>query len=127
MPRDYELALVVDTQLSDEDVDGTVKRYETLIGEQGEVVQVDRWGSRKLAYEIRKRQQGDYTFFAFRAEPSQIEAIDRTCRLDEAVLRHLVLQADIPPQAEAAEDADAAVESESAEEVESDEAEEVSE
>ena len=119
MPRDYELALIVDTQLSDEDVDETVKRYETLLGEQGaQVVNVDRWGSRKLAYEIRKRQQGDYTFFLFQAEPANIEAIDRACRLDEAVLRHLVLQTDIPPQAEEVTDSEEESTNEGAEEIE---------
>ena len=60
MPRDYEMALIVDTQLADDGVDQAVKRYEALLGEQGaEVANVDRWGARKLAYEIRKRQQGD--------------------------------------------------------------------
>ena len=53
-------------------------------------------GTRKLAYEIRKRQQGDYTFFQFRADPSAIADVDRACRLDEAVLRHLLLQIEIP-------------------------------
>ena len=98
MSREYELALIVDTQRPNQEVDETVAHYETLLGEQGaEVVDVDRWGARKLAYEIHKRQQGDYTFFQFRAEPSAIANVDRECRLDEAVLRHLILQVEIPP------------------------------
>ncbi len=97
MSREYEMALIVDTQRPNKEVDETVTRYETLLGEQGaEVVNVDRWGTRKLAYEIRKRQQGDYTFFQFRADPSAIADVDRACRLDEAVLRHLLLQIEIP-------------------------------
>jgi small subunit ribosomal protein S6 len=62
MSRDYEMALIVDTQ---ENADETVKRYESLLAEHGTVVNVDRWGVRRLAYEIHKRQQGDYTFFFF--------------------------------------------------------------
>lgn len=95
MPKDYELTLVVDTQLADGNVDDTVKRYESLLGERGAtVVQVDRWGLRKLAYEIQKRQQGDYTLFQFQAEPSAISEIDRACRLDETILRHMVILAE---------------------------------
>ena len=105
MSREYELALIVDTRRPNKEVDEAVARYETLLGEQGaEVVDVDRWGARKLAYEIRKRQQGDYAFFQFRAEPSAIANVDRACRLDEAVLRHLILQVEIPPAVEEAED-----------------------
>lgn len=105
MAREYELALIVDTQRPNKEVDEAVTRYEALLGEQGaEVVDVDRWGTRKLAYEIRKRQQGDYTFFQFRAEPSAVANVDRACRLDEAVLRHLILQVEIPPVVEEEDD-----------------------
>ena len=101
MSREYEMALIVDTQ---EDVDETVKRYEELLAGQGAtVVNVDRWGMRRLAYEIQKRQQGDYTFFQFEADPGAIAGVDRACRLDEAVLRHLILQTEIPAQEEEAE------------------------
>ena len=91
MPKDYEMTLIVDTQLAEGSVDETVARYEALIGEQGTLVHVDRWGARKLAYDIRKRQQGDYTFLQFQAEPEAVSEIDRACRLDDATLRHLII------------------------------------
>ena len=98
MSREYEMALIVDTQ---ENADETVERYEALLADQGAaVVNVDRWGVRRLAYEIDKRQQGDYTFFYFEADPGAIADVERACRLDEAVLRHLILQTEIPPQEE---------------------------
>ena len=104
MSRDYEMALIVDTQV---DADATVDRYASLLADQGAaVVNVDRWGVRRLAYEIQKRQQGDYTFFYFQADPGAIADVERACRLDEDVLRHLILQTDIPPQAEEEEDAE---------------------
>jgi small subunit ribosomal protein S6 len=112
MSRDYEMALIVDTQ---ENADETVKRYESLLAEHGTVVNVDRWGVRRLAYEIHKRQQGDYTFFLFRADPGAVAGVDRVCRLDEAVLRHLILQTEIPPQEEEVEDASDGTEEEDAE------------
>ncbi len=103
MSRDYEMALIVDTQV---DADKTVRHYESLLVDQGAtVVNVDRWGVRRLAYEIQKRQQGDYAFFYFQADAGAIADVDRACRLDEDVLRHLILQTEIPlPVAEEAED-----------------------
>lgn len=104
MSRDYEMALIVDTQV---DADATIDRYASLLADQGAaVVNVDRWGVRRLAYEIQKRQQGDYTFFYFQADQGAIADVDRACRLDEDVLRHLILQTDIPPQVEEEEDAE---------------------
>lgn len=91
MPKDYEMTLIVDTQLAEGSVDETVTRYESLIGEHGTLANVDRWGARKLAYDIRKRQQGDYTFFQFHAEPDVIAEIDRACRLDDTILRHMIV------------------------------------
>jgi len=113
MPKDYELTLVVDTQLSEEGgVDAAVSRYETLIGERGSVLNVDRWGTRKLAYDVRKRQQGDFTFFQFQVEPSAVAEIDRACRLDDAVLRHLVITIEHRAKIEEVEEADSESEAE---------------
>jgi small subunit ribosomal protein S6 len=115
MPKDYEMTLIVDTQLAEGNVDEAVTRYEGLVGEHGTLINVDRWGSRKLAYDIRKRQQGDYTFFQFQAEPEAISEVDRACRLDAAVLRHMIItvpggfKADEPEADEAeADEAEAA-------------------
>jgi small subunit ribosomal protein S6 len=90
--------MIVGTQ---ENADETVERYASLLADQGAtVVNIDRWGVRRLAYEIQKRQQGDYTIFYFEAGPGAIASLERACRLDEAVLRHLILQTEIPPQEE---------------------------
>jgi len=116
MSREYEMALIVDTQ---ENADETVERYASLLAEWGAtVVNIDRWGVRRLAYEIQKRQQGDYTIFYFQADPGAIANVERACRLDEDVLRHLILQTEIPPQEkedEAEELAEDVVEAEVAE------------
>ncbi len=98
MSREYEMALIVDTQ---ENADETVERYASLLADWGAtVVNIDRWGVRRLAYEIQKRQQGDYTIFYFQADQGAIANVERACRLDEAILRHLILQTEIPPQEE---------------------------
>ena len=103
MTRGYELALIVDTQLAEDGAEQTVKRYQDfLAGAGAALVNVDRWGVRKLAYEIRKHPQGDYSFLQFQSEPQVIAELDRACRLDEAVLRHMVVS--VPGGFEVAEE-----------------------
>ena len=127
MPKNYEMTLIVDTQLADGSVDEIVTRYETLVGEHGTIANVDRWGARKLAYEIRKRQQGDYTFVQFHAEPAAIAEIDRACRLDDAILRHLIITVPGGFEAKKTEAADLVDEDSDEDDVDSDDTEEDSE
>ncbi len=107
MVKDYEMVLIVDSQLPEEEVEGTSKRYQDFLTQNDATIgDVDRWGVRKLAYEIGNHQQGSYIIFRFQAESAVISELDRTCRLDESVLRHLIVlfeQVVEPPPDEAAE------------------------
>ena len=117
MAKAYELALLVNSQVS-EGGDEAAKRYEGLLSEHGAPkVTVDRWGVRKLAYEIAKQQQANYTFMQFEAAPSTLTALDRACRLDESVIRHMIVKIDSLPSTDEEEGAD----DESPEEAETDE------
>jgi small subunit ribosomal protein S6 len=92
MSGSYEMTIVVDSQIQEDGLAETVKRYEDLIASNdAKIFKVDRWGMRKLAYDINKQQQGNYTLFQFEADPKIIHDLDRACRLDEAVLRHLII------------------------------------
>ena len=92
MRKDYEIALIFNSQIPEEAVESALKRYEDFLGTQNaEVVQVVRWGVRKLAYEIARHQQGMYVFIQFQAEPGVVAELDRFCRLDESVLRYMIV------------------------------------
>ena len=101
MPNRYELALIVNTQAPDNAVDDLVARFDRLVSEGGgRSVEVDRWGARKLAYDIGKQQRGDYTFIRFEAPPEVLPEVDRMFKLDESVLRHLVVVDESPVEEE---------------------------
>ena len=92
MSKAYEMTLILDSQLSEEGVEESIKRYQDyLTGQGAQMVDVVRWGVRKLAYEIAKRQQGVYCFIRFLAEPRAVSDLDRMCRMDELVLRYMVV------------------------------------
>ncbi|HET9476529.1 MAG TPA: 30S ribosomal protein S6 [Dehalococcoidia bacterium] len=89
--RDYELVMVVDPEVGDEGLPGTVERVHGFIQERGgEIKNVDQWGRRRLAYPIRRRQEAYYVITHFSLEPQAIRALEGSLDLAEDVLRHLV-------------------------------------
>ena len=76
-PADEEVATLL-TQLSDQ---------VTSLG--AEVIKMENWGKRRLAYDIRKQREGTYAVLEVSAEPSTIKEFERQLRLNESVLRFL--------------------------------------
>lgn len=114
MVRHYELTMIVDSQSGDEAVNQTVEKYQSFLTDNGaDPVVADRRGVRKLAYEIKKHVQADYTYFQFsNGDPAVIHEMDRLLRLDLGVLRHLFIKIDeapvVPTEAPAEEEGDEA-------------------
>jgi small subunit ribosomal protein S6 len=91
----YELMYVVNTVLNDDQIEDICDRVVAFIREHnGDVVAEERWGSRRLTYPIEKKRNGYYTLVHFRAEPGLIARLDRALRINDDVLRHMVLRYD---------------------------------
>ena len=89
----YELLFFVNPTITDEARAGVMKRIEVALTENGgQVDNVDNWGKRKLAYEIDKLTEGDYTLVNFHADPTQIAELDRVLRINDAVKRHMIVR-----------------------------------
>jgi small subunit ribosomal protein S6 len=83
--------LVVDPEVGDEGLAGTVDRVNAFIQERGgEIKKVDQWGRRRLAYPIKRRQEGFYVVTHFSLDPQAIRALEGSLDLAEDILRHLV-------------------------------------
>ena len=88
----YELLYVVNPSADEEARAGVMKRIDVaIVGEGGVCDSVDDWGRRKLAYEIDHLTEGDYTLINFHAEPTQIAELDRVLRINDAVIRHIIV------------------------------------
>ena len=86
--RKYETIIVIDSLLKLEEIEGIINKYERFISANGgQVETIDRWGKRRLAYEIKKRQYGFYVMIRFDAPPAMIKQLDREYRLNEYLLR----------------------------------------
>jgi small subunit ribosomal protein S6 len=88
--RPYEMLVIVDPRPADEEVAALLTQLgEQLKGLGAEVGNVDNWGKRRLAYEMRKQREGTYAVFAVSAEPAMVKEFERQLRLNENVLRFL--------------------------------------
>jgi len=93
--RDYELVVVIDPEIDEERLSATLDRISQFVTTRGgEVIDVDRWGKRKLAYPIKRRSEGDYVITHFRLEPAQAAELEAGLRLSEEVLRHLLVRSE---------------------------------
>lgn len=89
--RNYELAYIADPELDDEQLTALHERVQALIeGAEGKLVNVDRWGKRKMAYPIDKHADGYYVIVQAQLPPSAGSSIERDLRLNEQILRFLI-------------------------------------
>jgi small subunit ribosomal protein S6 len=93
--RRYETIFIASPTLTDEQSDELVKQYEGIIAEQGgELLKTDKWGRKKLAYEVQKFSEGYYTLFEMNAGPNLIAELERRFRNNDVVIKYLSVRMD---------------------------------
>ncbi|MBQ8332017.1 MAG: 30S ribosomal protein S6 [Clostridia bacterium] len=117
----YESLFIVDVTKGETVTDATVNKFLSLIEANAEVVDVAKWGKRRLAYAINDMPEGYYVVATFKAEPSFPSELERLFNIDETIMRSMVLRLEYDAAekkaakiaaAEAAEAAAAAAETE---------------
>ncbi len=91
--RDYEAMFIVRPDLEEEAVEAVIAKFQGLVtGGGGTVTGIDRWGKRRLAYEIAGFMEGVYVVMAFSAEAAVARELERVFRITDEVIRHLVIR-----------------------------------
>jgi len=91
----YELMVILDPEIDERTVAPSLDKFLNVIRKDGGTVDnVDIWGRRRLAYEIKKKAEGIYAVVDFTATPATTAELDRQLNLSEAVMRTKVLRAD---------------------------------
>jgi len=88
----YEAVIILSANGSEEAMAAFGEKMKELISTSGELTNVEEWGKKTFAYEIKKQMEGFYTLFTFEAKPELIAEIDRILRLDEIVLKHMIVR-----------------------------------
>lgn len=91
----YELAVVFSPLLDEESLKAELEKVETLVTRfNGTIEKVDSWGKRRLAYPIKKQNDGFYYFISFNADGSTPAEIESRIRIIENVYRYLIIRTD---------------------------------
>ena len=89
--RKYEIVIIANPDINEETLNGIIEKVSGWITEgKGEVVSVDNWGKKRLAYRIKKQRDGQYLLITANMEPSAIAELDRNLRFVENIMRSLV-------------------------------------
>ena len=95
MTHQYELMVILDPEIDERTVAPSLDKFLNVIRNDGGTIEnVDIWGRRRLAYEIKKKTEGIYAVVNFTAESKSTDELDRQLSLSEAVMRTKVLRAE---------------------------------
>lgn len=95
MVRKYEVVIVIDPKLEEEALEAVIAKYSNIITDNGgEIIKLDRWGKRRLAYEINDLTEGFYVVSKFSGEPAVIKEMERQFGISDDVIRHLIVRDD---------------------------------
>lgn len=90
--RPYEILYIIKTDREEDQFEAIVEKFTALIErEGGEITKLDKWGKRKLAYEIDKKyRDGYYTLMQFKGEPGVASELNRVMGISEEILRYMI-------------------------------------
>ena len=95
MKRVYEELLIVRPDATDEEIDPLVEQLtNTIAGAGGKVDKTEKWGIRKLAYRVKKHNEGNYVLVHFNAEPEAVKEVERRLRVSDLVLKFITVRID---------------------------------
>jgi len=105
--RTYESIFIVHPEVIGDDQTALIDKYKTILSDQGaDVLKLENWGTRTLAYQVKKQSKGCYVMVIFDAEPTVIAEFERRMRIDEKVIKFqtIILEGgyEAPPVVEAA-------------------------
>lgn len=90
--KKYETIFILSPSFDEETVKANIEKFKGVIENGGGTVEnVDFWGKRKLAYEIKKVSEGYYTLVNFTANPELPRELDRVFRITDGVIRHIIV------------------------------------
>ncbi len=95
--RSYEVIFILDPALGDDGVEAAVTAAKAVVArEGGEVAEIQKWGKKRLAYEIKRRRDGHYVYFRVQAAPKAVAELERHLKIAESVLKYMTVVMEEP-------------------------------
>ncbi len=106
--REYETVFVLHPTYDEKEFEAEVQAVSDLITSSGgSIIEIDRWGRRRLAYDIKKVHEGIYTLLRYKSDAGVLKDLDRRFRMNERMLRYMTVISEgpiAPPRVEGAPD-----------------------
>ena len=97
----YETIFIIDPNVESEDIERIIEDIQNLIsGSGGKVIEVDRWGKKRLAYEVKGNKDGYYGLINFEADPQFVQRLGRYYGLTEQIIKYMTARAEELPEPE---------------------------
>lgn len=108
--RRYETIVILRPNAGEEEINRVIETTTQIIAdENGSIIELNRWGMKKLAYLIKKESLGYYVYFDFAATPAAVNEIERKYRIDDVVLKYMTIKTAAAITAEGVTEAIAAI------------------
>ena len=88
----YETIMILDCNITDECRNNAINKIKKYIESKGKIENIEEIGKRKLAYEIRKKNEGYYYLINFSANPEDIAELERIYRITDEIMKFLVVR-----------------------------------
>ena len=83
--------LIITPDHEESQTETLIENVKGIIEQNGNIVHIDNWGKRRLSYPIRKRTEGYYVIYVFECETSFVAQLNQALRVNEAILRHMIV------------------------------------
>ncbi len=92
--RRYETIFILRPNASEDDITQIIDRNNGIVVDDfgGEMLKVDKWGLKKLAYLIKKEQQGYYVYIVYAGMPEAVDEMERHFKIDDRVLKYMTIK-----------------------------------
>jgi small subunit ribosomal protein S6 len=109
--RAYEVIFILDPALGDEGIEAAITAAKGALAKVGgEVAEVQKWGKKRLAYEVKKRREGHYVYFRVQAPAKAVAELERHLKIAEPVLKYLTVLMLAPSRSATKSEAEVAAE-----------------
>ena len=89
--RKYEVIFIAQPDLDEENLNSVIEKIKGWITDaKGEVVSVDNWGKKRMAYRIRKQRDGQYILITANMEPASVKNLSQNMRFVESIMRSMI-------------------------------------
>lgn len=88
----YESVIIINPSIEEQAIKDLIKKFSDLINNNGKVASVEERGTQKLAYPIKKKEEGYYVIINFEAKPDSIDELERNYRIEDNVMKFIVVR-----------------------------------